>query len=210
MYLQSRAVQLYDAQFASSLQNVDASTEQHSWRLSASQHFGSQYGYRSYGLRFHAVFLSQCTWNVWYYPETGTFTSPVLSIAPYIMIFKLFYVNFGASRNKIKPFHICCTNERNVDETVWLEFYCDVPYTEIQVVLFTAQPWNKFMGWPDFTEGLSELAAWMRSENEIKTPANSFILSSILQQVHSPFQSEFFTQWDLLLPLSVYSILSFL
>ena len=37
----------------------------------------------------------------------------------------------------------------------------------------------------------------------------SFILLSALRQVHGPFQSEFSTECDLVLPLSTCSILSF-
>jgi hypothetical protein len=38
----------------------------------------------------------------------------------------------------------------------------------------------------------------------------SFIVYSVLRQVYSVFQSEFFTECDLVLPLSIYSILFFL
>ena len=37
----------------------------------------------------------------------------------------------------------------------------------------------------------------------------SFILHSALRQVRSPFQNQFSTEWDLLLPLSRFSSLSF-
>ena len=37
----------------------------------------------------------------------------------------------------------------------------------------------------------------------------SVILLSVLQQVHSLFQSKFCTQHDVVLPLSIYSILTF-
>ena len=38
----------------------------------------------------------------------------------------------------------------------------------------------------------------------------SFIPQAVLQQVHSLFQSEFFTECELVLPVSNFSILSFL
>jgi hypothetical protein len=38
---------------------------------------------------------------------------------------------------------------------------------------------------------------------------HSFILQSVLRQVHSLFQSEFFTEYDLVLPLSISSIFSY-
>jgi hypothetical protein len=38
---------------------------------------------------------------------------------------------------------------------------------------------------------------------------HSFILQSVLRQVHGLFQSEFCTECDLVLPLSIYSVLSF-
>jgi hypothetical protein len=41
------------------------------------------------------------------------------------------------------------------------------------------------------------------------TVIHSFIHSAVLRHVHSLFQSQFFTQCELLLPLSIYSIISF-
>jgi hypothetical protein len=45
--------------------------------------------------------------------------------------------------------------------------------------------------------------------HRIHPSVHSFIAQSVLRKVHSLFQSEFSTQYDLVLPLSVSSILSF-
>ena len=70
------------------------------------------------GLRFRKVFLSQCRWLVLYYPEVSTFAAPVLSIPSYIIIFKLFYINFRESQRHTKPIHNSMLIKIQPDATV--------------------------------------------------------------------------------------------
>ena len=70
------------------------------------------------GLRFRKVFLSQCRWLVGYYPEVSTFAAPVLSIPSYIIIFKLFYINFRESQRHTKPIHNSMLIKIQPDATV--------------------------------------------------------------------------------------------
>jgi hypothetical protein len=77
-----------------------------------------------------------------------------------------------------------------------------------QLYLFYVRKQNIGVAAPTSMKLINYYQCYVTSPSR-KIPHNSFIPQTVLRKVHSLFQSKFSTQYELLLPLAIYSILFF-